>query len=107
MAGGHADFCWMRCIRRILMRFFKKEYEVTINSKTEKAKNWLENLSDNHMLPQIIMATFQAMIFMLKNDDVFELTEDVKGLAVTTNSAPQRGLEVQRLLFYKATKLKF
>ena len=26
MAGGHTDFCWMRCIRRILMLFFGKQY---------------------------------------------------------------------------------
>ena len=46
VAFGHTDFSWLTIIRRILMLFFGKEYELVINVKTDRAKQWLRSSKD-------------------------------------------------------------
>ena len=79
-AMGHCCFLWMDRIRRVLMHFFGPQYELVINLKSDKARDWLKTSGDNHLLAQIILSTYQAFIFILKNDQVFDLQPTTREL---------------------------
>jgi len=60
--------------------------------------------------PNLIKNTFTGLVYIFCDKNNLENENnlvELKGLAAATNGAPRRGPGVRKVLFHRATKLKF